>query len=53
MLGAVNPDSFDTLHSYSNTFKMPFVTPWFPEKVSHSHTLNFTELFVILLTFSS
>jgi hypothetical protein len=34
MLGAVNPDSFDTLHSYSNTFKMPFVTPWFPEKVS-------------------
>ncbi|GFG28171.1 hypothetical protein Cfor_07823, partial [Coptotermes formosanus] len=33
MLGAVNPDSFDTLHSYSNTFKMPFVTPWFPEKV--------------------
>ncbi|XP_069686217.1 glutamate receptor 1-like isoform X2 [Periplaneta americana] len=33
MVGAVNPDSFDTLHSYSNTFKMPFVTPWFPEKV--------------------
>jgi hypothetical protein len=37
MLGAVNPDSFDTLHSYSNTFKMPFVTPWFPEKVSYVH----------------
>lgn len=34
MLGAVSPDSFDTLHSYSNTFQMPFVTPWFPEKVS-------------------
>ncbi|KAJ0183994.1 hypothetical protein K1T71_000417 [Dendrolimus kikuchii] len=33
MLGAVTPDSFDTLHSYSNTFQMPFVTPWFPEKV--------------------
>ncbi|XP_065349136.1 glutamate receptor 1-like isoform X2 [Cloeon dipterum] len=33
MLGAVNPDSFDTLHSYANTFQMPFVTPWFPEKV--------------------
>ncbi|KAJ8878043.1 hypothetical protein PR048_022506 [Dryococelus australis] len=32
MLGAVSPDSFDTLHSYSNTFQMPFVTPWFPEK---------------------
>lgn len=36
MLGAVSPDSFDTLHSYSNTFQMPFVTPWFPEKVSSS-----------------
>lgn len=33
MLGAVSPESFDTLHSYSNTFQMPFVTPWFPEKV--------------------
>ncbi|KRT85805.1 hypothetical protein AMK59_749 [Oryctes borbonicus] len=33
MWGAVSPDSFDTLHSYSNTFQMPFVTPWFPEKV--------------------
>lgn len=35
MLGAVSPDSFDTLHSYSNTFQMPFVTPWFPEKVGY------------------
>lgn len=34
MLGAVSAESFDTLHSYSNTFQMPFVTPWFPEKVS-------------------
>ena len=34
MIGAVNPDSFDILHSYSNTFQIPFVTPWFPEKVS-------------------
>ncbi|CAH0716029.1 unnamed protein product, partial [Brenthis ino] len=33
MLGAVTPDSFDTLHSYTNTFQVPFVTPWFPEKV--------------------
>lgn len=33
MLGAVSPDSFDTFHSYANTFQMPFVTPWFPEKV--------------------
>lgn len=38
MLGAVSPDSFDTLHSYSNTFQMPFVTPWFPEKVSDGDT---------------
>ncbi|XP_071445925.1 glutamate receptor 1-like isoform X3 [Hetaerina americana] len=36
MLGAVSPDSFDTLHSYSNTFQMPFVTPWFPEKLPSS-----------------
>ncbi|KAL7299265.1 hypothetical protein TKK_0007854 [Trichogramma kaykai] len=33
MIGAVNSDSFDILHSYSNTFQMPFITPWFPEKV--------------------
>jgi len=33
MVGAVSPDSFDTLHSYSNTFQMPFVTAWFPEQV--------------------
>ncbi|XP_049813861.1 glutamate receptor 1-like [Schistocerca nitens] len=33
LVGAVSPDSFDTLHSYSNTFQMPFVTPWFPENV--------------------
>lgn len=38
MLGAVTPESFDTLHSYTNTFEMPFVTPWFPEKVSHYTT---------------
>ncbi|XP_047476000.1 glutamate receptor 1-like [Penaeus chinensis] len=33
IVGAVQPDSFDTLHSYANTFQMPFVTPWFPENV--------------------
>ncbi|XP_068623895.1 glutamate receptor 1-like [Battus philenor] len=33
MLGAVTADSFDTLHSYTNTFQLPFITPWFPEKV--------------------
>ena len=31
-MGAVDPESFDTLHSFSNAFEMPFVTPWFPEK---------------------
>lgn len=40
MLGAVSPESFDTLHSYSNTFQMPFVTPWFPEKVSKNTRSN-------------
>lgn len=40
MVGAVSPDSFDTLHSYSNTFQMPFVTPWFPEKVSFLEKFN-------------
>lgn len=34
MVACVKPDSFDTLHSYANTFKMPFVTPCFPENVS-------------------
>ncbi|CAK1554872.1 unnamed protein product [Leptosia nina] len=34
MLGSVPSDSFDTLHSYANTFQMPFITPWFPEKGS-------------------
>ena len=36
MIGSVNPDSFDTFHSYANTFQMPFITPWFPEKVKFS-----------------
>ncbi|CAK1588596.1 unnamed protein product [Parnassius mnemosyne] len=33
MLGAVTADSFEPLHSFTNTFQLPFVTPWFPEKV--------------------
>lgn len=44
MLGAVSPDSFDTLHSYCNTFQMPFVTPWFPEKVRIFFLLLFKSL---------
>ncbi len=31
LMGVVDPESFDTLHSYANAFEMPFVTPWFPE----------------------
>ncbi|KAF0301155.1 Glutamate receptor 1 [Amphibalanus amphitrite] len=38
MLGYVNPDAFDTLHSYANTFQMPFVAPWFPQKVRQMST---------------
>ena len=34
-MGTVDPESFDTLHSYANAFEMPFVTPWFPEAVDH------------------
>jgi hypothetical protein len=33
-MGSVDPESFDTLHSFANAFQMPFVTPWFPEKSS-------------------
>ncbi|OXA43767.1 Glutamate receptor 1 [Folsomia candida] len=36
MVGAVSPESFDTFHSYANTFQMPFLTPWFPEKMVSS-----------------
>jgi hypothetical protein len=32
IMGTVDPESFDTLHSFANAFEMPFVTPWFPEK---------------------
>lgn len=32
-MGTVDPESFDTLNSYVNAFKMPFITPWFPESV--------------------
>ncbi len=34
LMGSVDPESFDTLHSFANAFQMPFVTPWFPEKSS-------------------
>ncbi len=33
LMGTVDPESFDTLHSYANAFEMPFVTPWFPESI--------------------
>ncbi len=37
MVGAMNAESFQTYHSYANTFEMPIVVPWYPmksEKVS-------------------
>lgn len=34
-MGTVDPESFDTLHSYANAFEMPFVTPLAPESVYH------------------
>ena len=29
LMGTVDPESFDTLHSYANAFEMPFLTPWY------------------------
>ena len=43
MVAAVQPDSFDTLHSYANTFQMPLVTPWFPENVSKLFNLPYKQ----------
>lgn len=33
LLAYVNHDAFDTLHSYANTFHVPLVAPWFPQKI--------------------
>lgn len=30
IVAMMNSESFETLHSYANTFEMPIVTPWFP-----------------------
>ena len=35
-MGTVDPESFDTLHSYANAFEMPFVTPLAPESAYHA-----------------
>lgn len=32
MVGAMNSESFQTYHSYANTFEMPIVVPWYPMK---------------------
>lgn len=49
MLGSVSPDSFDTFHSYSNTFQMPFVTPWFPEQVrKYKNIPNYVVIIIII-----
>ena len=37
LLAAVSADSFGTIHSYANTYHMPFFSPWFPEKVRCSN----------------
>lgn len=33
IVGVMSPEAFDTFHAYANQFQMPFLTPWFPEKV--------------------
>lgn len=33
LMGTVDPESFDTLRSYADSFEMPFLTPWFPESI--------------------
>ena len=46
LIGAVSADSFRTIHSYTNTFHMPFFSPWFPEKVtSHSASIAYVSIF--------
>lgn len=49
IMGAVDPQSFDTLHSFSNAFEMPFVTPWFPEKNFGIDWIIMQHLFCCLL----
>lgn len=51
MVGAVSPESFDTFHSYANTFQMPFLTPWFPEKVSKPLRMSTIHVFICLLVY--
>ena len=43
MVGTVDPESLDTLHSYANAYEMPFVTPWFPESIYHDSNNEMTE----------
>ncbi|KAK2715401.1 hypothetical protein QYM36_010124, partial [Artemia franciscana] len=33
LIGAVGPEAFGILHSYSNIFHIPFLTPWYPQKI--------------------
>ena len=44
-MGSVDPESFDTLHSFSNAFEMPFVTPWYPEKIPGNNLKHSTIFF--------
>ena len=36
LVGIVEPESLEILHSFANAYEMPLVTPWFPESVYHS-----------------
>ena len=47
LMGTVDPESFDTLHSYANAFEMPFVTPWFPESIYSSSPKDWKQQFAI------
>ena len=49
-MGTVDPESFDTLHSYANAFEMPFVTPWFPESMySSSPKVLYQNVFIYFI----
>lgn len=49
LVGAVSADSFSTIHSYTNTYHMPFFSPWFPEKVL-CFLIHLSKLFDMILT---
>ena len=36
LVGTVDPESLEILHSFANAYEMPLVTPWFPESIYHN-----------------